>query len=133
MLTCNYLFHRISTFGADADLMGKQQAAGVELCCTQCYGIAAYFAEYAAAVGHPLGPPSFAEAPTQLSQRTYSHSLVLVNAFNFGHEGGQQVAIKLPLRAGGYKDLYGKAYHNEIALEPQSGAVLLFSASIDDQ
>ena len=34
--------------------MGKAGSAGMELCCTQCYGIAAWFPEYAADVGHRL-------------------------------------------------------------------------------
>lgn len=97
--------------------MQQQQAAGVELCCTQCYGIggesrtlqrismemaafsiekqyqksallvAAWFDEYSAAVGRPLELPVLADAPAAISRREYSGATVLVNAYNNGTEG----------------------------------------------
>ena len=109
-------------------LMGKEQAAGVELCCTQCYGIAAWFPEYAAAVGHPLGPPSFATGPHEVTTREYSSSLVLANAYNAGStDNGRTITVKLPARAGGCKDLYGTEYTDSVSLEPQTAVVLLFA------
>ena len=108
--------------------MGKAGSAGMELCCTQCYGIAAWFPEYAADVGHPLAPPVFATSPSEITMRHYSKSLVLANAYNPDEkENGAPVTVKLPHQAGGYKDLYGEAYSEEIVVQPQTGAVLLFS------
>ena len=108
--------------------MGKEQAAGVELCCTQCYGIAAWFPEYAAEVGHPLGPPKFATGPQEATMREYSKSLVLANAYAAdSQDNGRTINVTLPPRAGGYKDLYGTIYTASVSLEPQTGAVLLFA------
>ena len=108
--------------------MGKQQAAGVELCCTQCYGIAAWFDEYAADVGHPLDLPTLSDKPAEISRREYSKSTVVVNAYTEGGtDKGVPVTVALKERGGGYTDLYGKKYTTSITLDPQEGAVLLHS------
>ena len=78
--------------------MGKQQAAGVELCCTQCYGIAAWFDEYGAAVGSPLDLPVLSDSPTEISRREYSDATVLVNAWNKGDEGATFVDLPRPFQ-----------------------------------
>ena len=131
---------KVRQFVIASYLMGKQQAAGLELCCTQCYGIAAYFDEYAAAVGHPLsdggaddGGPTLATKPTEISRREYSSSTVLVNAYNAGGtDHGVDVTVALAQLPTGmhYEDLYGKKYTSgSITLPPQTGAVLLHKES----
>ena len=91
-------------------------------------GIAPWFDEYAAQVGHPLSPPRFASSPSEITRRDYSNALVLANAYNVGGgEGGAPVTVQLPPRASGYVDLYGKRYDKTAVVAPQTGAVLLFA------
>ena len=108
-------------------LLGKQQAAAVLLCCTQCYGEPVLLPEFSAKVGAPLEPPRLATTPTSYTSRRYSGALVLANAWAAGKEGGVPLTAELQPRAGGYVDLYGRRYSTTIQLPPESGAVLLFA------
>ena len=109
-------------------LLGKQQAASLEICCTQCYGVGHWLPEFDAAVGTPLGPPLLATSPANVSSRRYSNALVLVNAFAATAtepERGRTLRVTLP--AGGwYRDLFGVTYLSQyVWLPPKSGLVLL--------
>ena len=106
-------------------LLGKQQAAAVEICCTQCYGVGHWLPEFDAAVGTPLALPVLAESPTNISSRHYSNALVLVNAFDASEQGR---ALRVPLQRGG-TDLFGATYAagSTVTLVPKSGLVLLLN------
>ncbi len=101
-------------------------ASGVDICCTQCYGIASWFDELGAPVGHALEEPIFSRGPTEISSRRYSGALVLVNAYH-ADEKERGVPIAVPLEPAGtrFTDLTGQTFVGSATVEPQAALVLM--------